>query len=170
MMKRPLIGLILGILCISNDLGAQTLRVNPDSNLIGIKVVNPRISVTANADERYSLLSDEDIRTIMFDKFTLELRRLGVPIDSNALSVLYCEINIMNTPPDLAGGAIVYAHGVELYELVTTPSGDVTPARTWNRASVGWVGKRAFRDQLRDLATSCAEKFANPWFVMNPRR
>lgn len=150
------------------DVMAQTSQ---DSTLRRLPLVDAIVRVvTWDSDPaRNGGLSAEAARIAANDKFTLELRKLGVRVSSEAPNVLLCSLKQVSTNEAPRVAALAYS--VEFREWVDqTRLARPAWATLWSNGGIAVWGPSQLRDMVLEAATACAEKFGSAWLAMNPPR
>ena len=107
-------------------------------------------------------------RRLLENRFTQELRQLGLAIALNAPNYLTCSINV--APVDGFPKMIRYEKDISFWQTVPGQRlGRPTLALGWEVGSKGGAGSHNFEYLLYTIASSCAEQFGKAWLSANPK-
>src|SRR5688572_23858171 len=164
-MPRQVVSLLFAALLImTTSSQAQSAR---DSVLAGLTQIDARVSL--DRDDRISSTGGEtesQSKLVMTRRLTLELRKLGIVVSTDAPNLLTCGANLLYDK-----GTVVFNYEITLNEPVRLARlSKVVWASTWSIDGVTMVGATNLGETLENLARNCAESFGNAWLSANPKR
>jgi hypothetical protein len=135
--------------------------VFPDRNDIALKGVTAfdaeaQVLSAAGVEE---VITRSSFETTLNNAFVLALRRDGVEVKGSAPNYLKCQIRIGGNGP----GLIVYTYSVRFFDY----DSEGLNTLLWESGGISGIGS----DNLnaKDVAQSCADRFASAWLEHNPK-
>ena len=147
---------------------AVVAQTTEDSVLAGVRAVDAKVELTW--DSRIKDILESQVQVQMEQRYTLELRKLGIQVSSLAPNELVCTVLVKVVPE--TPGMIALSKIATYGEFVTVKRlpGSTRWGTLWRGSySVSTVGMDNFREALETSATRCAEAFGNAWLSVNPR-
>jgi hypothetical protein len=171
-MFRPFVLLLLGL----TGAAIAPMAGQTDSLMKGLKRVGTLVQVSF--PDRYFISStgEDRAREILSERLTLELRKLGLVVDSSATDAVYCGVTVATRSPDrvsTAGSPALASFAAQSTEVALVEralvqrTGQSRSVPTWRTGTLGFFNLTETASTVARAAVYCAEQFGAAWRAAN---